>query len=201
MTLKEKKSKDVDYIFGSAWVYKTAKADWVKIIPPEIGDLKYSVRSDNHAGWLLCNGSEVSKIEYLDLFNVINNNFDVDGTSGSTFNLPDARGRVLGSIGTGTGLSPRTLGQRVGAETHALTIPEMPAHTHSVELIPTGTQTVATDDGTAGTAANEGTTTVTSGSTGGTTGNATVAHNNMQPTLFIGNTFIFAKHQTDSVPA
>ena len=36
MTLKERKSKDTDHIFGSAWVYKTAKADWVKIIPPEI---------------------------------------------------------------------------------------------------------------------------------------------------------------------
>lgn len=200
MTLKERKSKDTDHIFGSAWVYKTAKADWVKIIPPEIGDIKHSVRSDDHVGWLKCDGREVSKTTYLDLFNVISENFNVGSTSGSTFNLPDARGCVLGAIGTGVvgpiSLSPRGLGEKIGEENVTLTINQMPAHTHSVGSIPDGTQNIAALGGGDLTAADESRTTITSGSTG-----SGQSHNNMQPTLFIGNVFIFAKHQTDAVPA
>ena len=200
MTLKERKSKDTDHIFGSAWVYKTAKGDWVKIIPPEIGDIKHSVRSDDHAGWLLCNGREVSTTTYSDLNNVISANF---GTASNTdvFKLPDARGRVLGSInpsgpsGT-TSLTTRLLGAKVGEESVRLTVDQMPAHTHTVGPIPNGTQNIFTTDSTGITAADEVTTTVTSGSTGGGG-----THGNMQPTLFIGNVFIFGKHQTESVRA
>lgn len=195
MSLKEKKSKDHDHIFGSAWVYKTAKGDFVKIIPPEIGDIKMSIRSDAHAGWLKCDGSAISRSVYTDLFAVIGTNFGV-GNGTTTFNLPDSRGRVLGSIGTGTGLTARTLGQTTGTETHTLTVSEIPSHTHSVDLIPDGTQSIAAAGGGGLTAADEVRTTITSGSTGGGG-----AHNNMQPTLFIGNTFIFAKHQIDAVPA
>lgn len=198
MSLKEKKSRDTEHIFGSAWVYKSAKADWVKIIPPEIGDIKHSVRSDDHAGWLLCNGREVSKPIYLDLFNVINENFNVGSTSGSTFNLPDARGRVLGGINpseSGSDLATRLLGAKVGEENVTLTVAQMPEHTHTV-TVPSDTQRViGTELGTT-VVSDDVAKTVTSSSTGNSQ-----AHNNMQPTLFIGNVFIFAKHQTDSVRA
>ena len=200
MSLKEKKSRDTEHIFGSAWVYKSAKADWVKIIPPEIGDIKHSVRSDDHAGWLLCNGREVSKPIYLDLFNVINENFNVGSTSGSTFNLPDARGRVLGGINpseSGSDLATRLLGAKVGEENVTLTVAQMPEHTHTVSSIPSGTQRVVDIGGDLGTVVSDDVaTTLTSSSTGNSQ-----AHNNMQPTLFIGNVFIFAKHQTESVRA
>ena len=86
MSLKDKKSKNTDHIFGSAWVYKTVKADWVKIIPPEIGDIKHSVRSDDHAGWLLCNGREVSTTIYSDLRNVISANFGTP-SDGNVFKI------------------------------------------------------------------------------------------------------------------
>lgn len=201
MSLKEKKSKDHAHIFGSAYVYKTAKSDWVRVIPPEIGDIKYSVRSDNHAGWLKCDGSAISRSTYNDLYAVIDTDFGV-GDGSNTFNLPDARGRVLGGVGTGrnnnnsANLTPRAIGAKVGDETHTLTTAEMPAHTHIVGSIPDGTQTIAAAGGGALTAADEGRTSVTSGSTGGGD-----AHNNMQPTLFISNVFIFATHQTDLVPS
>jgi len=201
MTLKELKSKDHAHIFGSAYVYKNAKADWVKIIPPEIGDIKMSIRSDAHAGWLKCDGSAISRTTYADLWAVIGTNFGA-GNGTTTFNLPDARGRVLGGIGTGrnntdsANLTARALGAKVGHETHTLTVAEIPAHTHIVGSIPNGTQDIAAF-GTSGiTAADEVRTTVESEPTG-----SSGAHNNMQPTLFIGNTFIFATHQTDMVPA
>jgi microcystin-dependent protein len=198
MTLKELKSKDHDHIFGSAWVYKTAKADWVKIIPPEIGDIKMSIRSDAHAGWLKCDGSAISRTTYADLWAVIGTNFGA-GNGTTTFNLPDARGRVLGGIGTGrnntdsANLTARALGAKVGAETHTLTVEEMPAHTHTYSGVTgqgnfSGGVDISADEANR---PNQDTT-----STGGGE-----PHENMQPTLFIGNTFIFGKHQTDMVPA
>jgi microcystin-dependent protein len=210
MTLKEKKSKDTDHIFGSAWVYKTAKADWVKIIPPEIGDIKHSVRSDDHAGLLLCNGREVSTTTYFDLHNVISANFGTASTTG-VFKLPDARGRVLGSInpsgpsGT-TSLTTRLLGLKVGEENVTLTVAQMPEHTHTNNSSTTlGLMTANGQSTTDGTALDNQATEPNLGEgpkalINTTTGNSQ-AHNNMQPTLFIGNVFIFGKHQTDSVPA
>jgi hypothetical protein len=40
-------------------------------------------------------------------------------------------GRVIVGVGEGRGLTPRSLRDSSGAETHALTIEEMPAHSHS----------------------------------------------------------------------
>lgn len=215
MSLKDKKSKNTDHIFGSAWVYKTVKADWVKIIPPEIGDIKHSVRSDDHAGWLLCNGREVSTTIYSDLRNVISANFGTASTIG-VFKLPDARGCVLGGInpsGSSSDLTTRLLGAKVGEENVTLTVAQMPTHTHTnnsgtnSEGIRFGLITAnggGTNNGSNldtapnGTEPNLGATPVELINT--TTGNSQ-AHNNMQPTLFIGNVFIFAKHQTDYVAA
>jgi microcystin-dependent protein len=213
MSLREKKSRDTEHIFGSAWVYKSAKADWVKIIPPEIGDIKHSVRSDDHAGWLLCNGREVSGIIYSDLRNVINENFNVGSTSGSTFNLPDARGRVLGGInpsGSSSDLTTRLLGAKVGEENVTLTVAQMPTHTHTNNsstgfgLIGSGVESTTTSgvglDTDTVSPFEPNLVTTPAALINTTTGNSQ-AHNNMQPTLFIGNVFIFAKHQTDSVRA
>ena len=44
-------------------------------------------------GWLLCDGSAVSRATYADLFGAIGTNFG-SGDGSTTFNLPDMRGRV-----------------------------------------------------------------------------------------------------------
>lgn len=81
-------------------------------------------------GWFLCDGSAVSRTTYAALFAAIQ--IDYGGGDGiNTFNLPDARGRVVLGAGTGPGLSSRSVGQKLGEETHALTVGEMPAHSHS----------------------------------------------------------------------
>lgn len=189
MSLRDNKSKNIDKIYGSVYVYNDDKDDWVRINSPEIGDVKFSVKSINHNGWLLCDGSAISRTLYLDLYNVIGTSFG-SGNGTTTFNLPDSRSRVLGSVGAGAGLTTRSLGASVGAETHTLTEAEIPSHTHSVGSIPDGTQNIAAASGGGTTAADEVRTTITSGSAGGGG-----AHNNMQPTLFIGNVFIFGQHQ------
>jgi len=82
-------------------------------------------------GWLLCDGSDVSRTTYEALFNIIGETFGA-GDGSTTFALPDCRGRTLVGSGTGAGLSSRTIGDTFGEETHTQTIAEMAQHNHPV---------------------------------------------------------------------
>jgi microcystin-dependent protein len=193
----------IDKIYHSVKVYKNAKQDWVRLSPIDMGDIKYSCQGNDHGGWMLCDGRSLSREEYSDLFVAIGTAFG--SVSGTTFNLPDARGRVLGAIGSGAGLTARSLGDTVGAETHTLTTGEMPSHNHGVtdpghahsytnntndqNVNTLTTQDSAADNADLGQTTGSSTTGVTINNTGGDG-----AHNNMQPTEFIGNVFIFAKY-------
>lgn len=68
------------------------------------------------AGYLLCDGTAVSRTTYAALFAAIGIGFGA-GNGTTTFNLPDCRGRVTMGSGTGSGLTARTFGANVGAET------------------------------------------------------------------------------------
>ncbi len=85
------------------------------------------------SGYLLCDGSAVSRATYADLFAVCGTAFGA-GNGTTTFNLPDLRGRV--PLGAGTGdaadATAHTLGAKAGTEGHALVVTEMPSHTHAV---------------------------------------------------------------------
>ena len=82
-------------------------------------------------GYLLCDGTAVSRTTFVDLFNTIGTAYGV-GDGSLTFNLPDGRGRMFIGAGTGAGLSARALGDTGGTETHQLTTAELAAHTHGV---------------------------------------------------------------------
>ena len=79
-------------------------------------------------GWLLCDGSVVSRTTYAALFGVIGTAFGA-GDGSSTFNLPNASGRVLG--GAGGALGAR--GASVGAAGDTLAAANMPLHNHPHE--------------------------------------------------------------------
>lgn len=83
------------------------------------------------AGWLVCDGSAVSRTTYANLFAVIGTTFGA-GDGSTTFNVPDLRGRGPIGSGTGSGLTARTTGQQLGNETHAMTNAELVNHTHSI---------------------------------------------------------------------
>src|SRR5207302_11385946 len=86
-------------------------------------------------GFLLCDGSAVSRTTYTALFAVIGTTYG-SGDGSTTFNVPDLRGRVAVGAGQGTGLTNRVLGAMSGEENHVLTIAEMPAHTHTIGAAP-----------------------------------------------------------------
>lgn len=77
-------------------------------------------------GYLLCDGSAVSRTDYADLFAAIGTTYGA-GDGSTTFNLPDLSGRVV--IGVSNN---HALGSTGGEASHTLTESELPAHAHSV---------------------------------------------------------------------
>lgn len=90
-----------------------------------IGEIR--MVSFNYAprGWALCNGQTLPINQNQALFALLGTRFGGDGVT--TFRLPDLRGRA--PIHS-SAVSPA--GQMGGAETHTLSVNEMPAHVHSL---------------------------------------------------------------------
>jgi microcystin-dependent protein len=97
------------------------------------GSIQMFAGSTAPNGWLICDGSTVSRKTYNDLFKVIGTTFGA-GNSNDTFTLPDSRGRVPIGAGTGTSLTARTLGTALGAETTTLATTNLPSHTHTTSV-------------------------------------------------------------------
>jgi microcystin-dependent protein len=98
------------------------------VIP--VGVIQMFAGSVAPTGWLICDGSSVSRKTYSDLFKVIGTTYGV-GNSNDLFTLPDMRGRVPMGVGQGVGLTARTLAATTGVETVALSTSEMPLHNHT----------------------------------------------------------------------
>lgn len=84
-------------------------------------------------GWALCDGQLLAIAQNTALFSLLGTIYGGDGRT--TFALPDLRGRVPLHFGTGPGLSPYSIGQRAGAETHILQTNEIPSHTHTASAL------------------------------------------------------------------
>lgn len=98
---------------------------------PLIGQITLTAANFAPRGWQTCDGQTLQISQYTALFSVIGVQFGGNGQT--TFALPDLRGRVAIGSGTGPGgLSPRVQGAKGGTETVALTLPQLPMHTHVV---------------------------------------------------------------------
>lgn len=90
---------------------------------PYIGEIRMFAGNFAPAGWEFCNGQLLQIGDFPNLFTVIGNTYGGDGIN--TFALPDLRGRLALHRGN---LHP--LGESGGTESVALTLSQIPSHTH-----------------------------------------------------------------------
>lgn len=83
----------------------------------------------NPGNWLSADGASLLRADYPALFAAIGTTYGA--ADGTHFNLPDLQSRILVGVGTGPGLSTYALGDIGGEETHTLTTPETPSHSHT----------------------------------------------------------------------
>lgn len=83
-------------------------------------------------GWADCDGQLLAINQNDALFSLFGTLYGGDGRT--TFGLPDLRGRVPIHYGTGPGLSAKALGNNSGNERVTLTTPQMPSHTHPLQV-------------------------------------------------------------------
>ena len=95
--------------------------------PTSIGTINSYSGSTAPKGWLICDGTAISRTVYADLYNVIGTTYGV-GDNSTTFNIPDLRTRV--PVGFNASDTFTTLGATGGTETETLTTSTMPGHDH-----------------------------------------------------------------------
>lgn len=112
-------------------VMKSGATTWILVVKPDadVGDIKMMGTTSVPQGWYVCDGSDISRTTYGNLFAVLSTNWG--SGSASTFMVPDARGRTPVGQGTGSGLSARALAAIGGEESHQLSDAEMPSHDHT----------------------------------------------------------------------
>jgi len=123
-------------------------------------------------GWLLCDGSAVSRTQYAALFAAIGTSAG-QGDGATTFNVPDYRGQFLRGFDQGTGVDPdgttRTAmqsGGNVGDLINTLESGAFASHTHGYAAATLG-------KGASGTGSTFPTNTLTTGTTAATGGSET----------------------------
>ena len=125
------------------------------------------------SGWMICDGSAISREIYSELFNVIGISYGA-GDGNVTFNVPNLKGKVPVGLNSSE-IEFDTLGKSSGEKTHILTTPEMPSHNHTFQAW-NNTNTDTSDIFTNDWRLDPG-----SGTWGTSNVGGGLAHNNLQP--------------------
>ena len=83
-------------------------------------------------GYMPANGQQLAITDHGALFSLYGDAFGQP--SPSVFNLPDLRGRSVVGVGTGPGLTSVTRGMQRGVPSVALSMAQMPDHSHLIHL-------------------------------------------------------------------
>jgi microcystin-dependent protein len=108
--------------------YQSSPISFALLVPT--GSVMSYAGSSAPNGWLLCDGSAISRATYSILFGIISTIYGV-GNGSTTFNLPNFQGRV--PVGKDTSQTEfDTLGETGGEKNHTLITSEMPSHIHTI---------------------------------------------------------------------
>lgn len=126
-------------------------------VPP--GFIGHTASATIPQGWLLCDGSAVSRSTFARLFTALGTLYGT-GDGSTTFNVPDLRGRAIFGKDSasritvaGGNFDGTVLGGTGGLQNHVLTTPELPAHNHAItdpghtHTVPNGASTLVTYGG------------------------------------------------------
>lgn len=108
---------------------------------PFLGEIKMFAGNFAPRGWAFCDGQLLAISQNTALFSLLGTMYGGDGRT--SFGLPDLRGRVPVSAGTGPGLSTRIQGARYGTEYINLNILQLPSHSHLATATQTGAGSTA----------------------------------------------------------
>ena len=98
-----------------------------------MGEIKMVSFNFPPRGWALANGQSLPINQNQALFSLFGTFYGGNGTT--TFQLPDLRGRTAMHFSNGF-----NLGQKAGEEQHALTVNEIPGHSHNANVSTNGGQ-------------------------------------------------------------
>jgi microcystin-dependent protein len=131
---------------GTTGVYRITKRNFLKTVPlVPAGAIMPFGGIEAPSGWLVCNGSEIKKSDYNELWLAIQHNFKdaslVSDNGVAYFTLPDFRGRfALGLDNMGgpsanrvTDIAADAIGGNAGTETKAIATDNLPEHEHDLE--------------------------------------------------------------------
>lgn len=159
-----------DYVLvfrSGSGLLKESRNTFVGDLAVPIGAILPFAGSNVPDGYLLCDGSEVERSKYNDLYDVIGSTYGVTSIGVNTFKLPDLRGRFPlgrdnmdnggsvptisgspvdaggGTAGRVSGTSANTLGGAAGSSTNTLDVSNIPNHTHNMKAPGTDQQFAA----------------------------------------------------------
>jgi microcystin-dependent protein len=96
---------------------------------PFLGEIRLFGFNFPPAGWATCAGQLLPIAQNTALFSILGTSFGGNGTT--NFALPNLQGNVPLHVGSGRGLTPRTLGEIGGVPQVTLSMGQMPVHSHA----------------------------------------------------------------------
>jgi microcystin-dependent protein len=96
-----------------------------------LGEIRMFAGNFAPQNWMECSGQVLNIVQYQALYSLLGVMYGGNGTT--TFALPNLNGKVPMHFGKGQGQS-HSIGEAAGLSSVALTIDQMPTHSHSARL-------------------------------------------------------------------
>jgi microcystin-dependent protein len=171
-------STELNYVDGVTSAIQT-QINNIASVPAGVINPWAGVAGSPPTGWLLCDGTAVSRSTYSTLFGIVGTAYGV-GDNSTTFNVPNLKGRVpVGLDSTQTEFDLR--GETGGLKEVTLTTAQIPDHSHGGQIVfDTGNDYGSGNSGVTANGVGDSQPT-----TGGVTGTNGGAHNNLQPYIVV----------------